>query len=340
MWGLVESLLPWSENSARRRILAGRPPRRMRIHGRLDLAGRESIRELPRSLRATAVDLAGCVHLRELPKRLRCAALIARRTGIESLHSGLQVSGTIDAEECPRLRFVGPLALEQLSLRGCRLLKDLAEGLSVRRLIVSGCPRLTLLPRSLVTSVVDLDLSQCTGIVALPDNFARLQTLDISGCTQLTELPEGIRIRSRIEVAGSGVRSLPWSLKSVRITWRGVVVPDRVAFNPETITVDEVLRERNVTTRSILLDRMGVARFVQQSRAVVADRDNDAGGERRLLRIPFENGEDVVCLEVKCPSTGKQYFLRVPPYTKSCAYAAAWIAGFRNPIDYRPIVET
>jgi hypothetical protein len=92
--------------------------------------------------------------------------------------------------------------------------------------------------------------------------------------------------------------------------------------------------------RSLLLDRLGIESFVKQARAVVVDVDRDPGGERRLLRIPFENGDHVVCVQVNCPSTGKRYFLRVPPEITTCHAAAAWIAGFANPSDYRPAVET
>jgi hypothetical protein len=41
-----------------------------------------------------------------------------------------------------------------------------------------------------------------------------------------------------------------------------------------------------------------------------------------------------------CPSTGRQYIIRVPPTTPTCRHAAAWIAGFDNPDDYQPLIET
>jgi hypothetical protein len=340
MWDLIESLFPWSERLARERILAGHPPHHMKVKGRLNLANRESVRSLPERLEALSVDLSGCVHLQELPKALHCASLRVARTSVECLPQGLNVSHVIDAEDCPRLRIVEPLRVEQLDLRGCRALEHLAEGLSVERLAISDCPRVTKLPKSVVASVVRLEMSNCEGFKELPGNFAHLQMLDVSGCTRLLELPAGIRIRSRIELAGSSLRSLPWSLRSVRIGWRGMEVSDRIAFDPESITVAEVLGEINLAMRSVLLDRMGIERFVRESRALVADSDHDSGGNRRLLRIPFQNGEDFVCLDVRCPSTGKQYFLRVPPATKNCRQGAAWIAGFSDPADYQPIAET
>jgi hypothetical protein len=92
--------------------------------------------------------------------------------------------------------------------------------------------------------------------------------------------------------------------------------------------------------RRILLERMGFARFVDEVRAVVVDEDCDAGGPRRLLLIPVHGSENLVFVEVCCPSTGNRYVLRVPPACRSCHQAVAWTAGFDDPSEYRPVVET
>ena len=70
------------------------------------------------------------------------------------------------------------------------------------------------------------------------------------------------------------------------------------------------------------------------------DEDHDAGGPRRLMRVPMGNDEPPVCVSVLCPSTGRQYVIRVPPTMQSCHQAVAWVAGFDNPDDYRPMAET
>jgi hypothetical protein len=82
--------------------------------------------------------------------------------------------------------------------------------------------------------------------------------------------------------------------------------------------------------------------FCANSRAQVVDSDFYSGGERRLLRVVFGGGEDedIVCLEVRCPSTERKYLLRVPPQITGCAQAAAWLAGFNSARLYRPLVET
>lgn len=312
----------------------------MRVDGRLNLAGLANLRTLPPRLTATSINLSRCPNLRAVPPGLECWELILRDSGVEHLPAGLRVLERIDAEDCRRLRSVGAYQLRELILRGCSALEGLPHGLSVQRLDLSGCLLWTELPTSVVAVVEYLDVSNCPQVTALPDHFARLDGLNVSGCRNLTELPAGIRIRSWIDVADSGLTALPWSLRSVRVMWHGVRVPDRVAFDPESITVDEILREPNQELRRVLLERVGLDRFFDEARHEVLDEDQDAGGRRRLLRIEPRDGEPIVCVQVQCPSTGNKYLLRVPPEMLTCHEAIAWTAGYRNPKDYRPVVET
>jgi hypothetical protein len=68
-----------------------------------------------------------------------------------------------------------------------------------------------------------------------------------------------------------------------------------------------------------------------------ADKTEEA---RKLLRVPMKGDEDLVCVLVICPSTSRQYILRVPPTMRTCRQAIAWTAGFDNADDYHPLVET
>ncbi|HLU11381.1 MAG TPA: hypothetical protein VK003_17030 [Oceanobacillus sp.] len=128
--------------------------------------------------------------------------------------------------------------------------------------------------------------------------------------------------------------------RQVGLEWRGVPIDERIAFHPETITHEEVLAETNAEKRRVLLERMGLEHFMREAQPEVVDTDRDAGGERKLLRIELQGEEPLVCLSVIDPSTGRQYMLRVPPEMTTCHQAAAWIAGFDNPDDYKPLVET
>src|SRR5208283_3568201 len=124
-------------------------------------------------------------------------------------------------------------------------------------------------------------------------------------------------------------------------TWNGVPIDARIAFRPETITVGEIMAQSNVEKRRVLLERFGVERFVSQADVEILDKDCNCGGERRLLRVRMAGDEDLVCLSVLCPSTGGAYIMRVPPWgIRTCAAAAAWIAGFDDPSQYNPVIET
>jgi hypothetical protein len=180
-----------------------------------------------------------------------------------------------------------------------------------------------------------LNLAGCN--VQIPERL-EVNFLDISRCVGVTSLPESTKIHSVLEVAHSGLRGLPAGLR-VRLHWEGVHVTERVAFFPETISGQEVLQEENLEVRRVMLERVGYERLMLEVGGLILDRDTDAGGERKLIRIPLDDDEDIYMVSVNCPSTAHHYVLRVPPFMRTCRQAVAWTAGFDNPDDYQPIAE-
>jgi hypothetical protein len=89
-----------------------------------------------------------------------------------------------------------------------------------------------------------------------------------------------------------------------------------------------------------MIERAGFEKFLREVNAEVLDNDRDPGGERKLLRVPLADDEPIVVVSVHCPSTGRQYLIRVPPGTRTCREAVAWTAGFDKPDDYAPLQET
>jgi hypothetical protein len=118
-----------------------------------------------------------------------------------------------------------------------------------------------------------------------------------------------------------------------------VQVSDRVAFESQLMTGQDILNTENVELRRVLIERLGYERFLQQVGGVIRDADRDAGGDRQLICVAFEDDEPLMVLRVTCPSTGHIHILRVPPDMRSCHQAAAWVAGFDNPDDYQPLIE-
>ncbi|WP_225895852.1 DUF6745 domain-containing protein [Dendronalium phyllosphericum] len=182
-----------------------------------------------------------------------------------------------------------------------------------------------------------LDLSGASELYNLPENLT-CESIDISDCPNLTNLPKGLHVTHWIELAGSGITGLGAGHGFV-LRWRGVRVSDAIAFEAQSLTGQDILNIENVELRRVAIERLGYETFLQQVGGLIRDRDRDAGGERQLVYIPFEDDEALMVLKVICPSTKHTHILRVPPYMQSCHQAAAWIAGFTNPDDYNPLIE-
>ena len=119
-------------------------------------------------------------------------------------------------------------------------------------------------------------------------------------------------------------------------------IRDRVLFQPETITVNELLAERNAEIRRVMIELMGIGRLLDEGNAKILDSDTDPGGKRQLVQFHILEPHHVRMsfLHCFCPSTGREYLLRVSDAVENCHAAAAWLAGFDDPSEYRPIVET
>jgi hypothetical protein len=287
------------------------------------------------------LNLAGARALDKLPAGLACYELDASRTNLVSLPGDLSVECVLTLEGCQRLKSLpANLKVGTLNVANCTSLEELPEGLDVWFLNVSGCTRLKRFPRRATIERGGLNVNGCTSLAALPDYLTDFGTLDIGNCPQITALPPRLNVSAWIEIAGSGLTSLPPGLANVGLRWRGVLIDHTTAFHPENLKATVVLKERNAERRRVMIERMGFARFISEAGAQRLDADRDPGGPRELLRVPMQGDEDIVCLSVSCPSTRRHYLLRVPPTMKTCHQAAAWMAGFDDPKLYQPLQET
>ncbi len=127
--------------------------------------------------------------------------------------------------------------------------------------------------------------------------------------------------------------------------WRGRRVNRELIESPQTITIEQIEKEKNVDTRSILIERYGLSRFLQDTGAVKVHED-ECGV---LYRKAFEHGDTltdeplmVVMVTNSTPEadgTRKQFFLRVPPNVATAREAVAWT--FRmDPDDYEPTKQS
>jgi hypothetical protein len=349
-----------SPDKAKKQILAGDAPADLEVRGHLDLSGL-AVTALPPGLTVDSLDLSGCILLRALPADLRvqrlnlsrCTSLTAlpegltcyelemQRTALATLPADLHVEYRLDLTGNPSLATLPPnLKVGSLILRDCTALTALPEGLAVYFLDITGCTALAGWPATAGAPIGRLIARNCTALTNLPAWMANLWQADLRGCLNLTTLPEGVHASAWIDLADTALTALPQSLHDTQLRWRGAPIDERILFHPETIQAQEVLNESNSEKRRALLDRMGYEKFLAEAHAEVLDRDTAPGGERQLLRVPLPGDEPLVCVAVRCPSTGRQYMLRVPPTTRTCRQAVAWTAGFEKADDYRPVAET
>lgn len=287
-----------------------------------------------------AIDLRG-TELKSIQCKVRCHDLDASNTPLESLPHGITVRSRIVLDNCGQLHKL-PRNLEcgSLSLRGCGFLAALPEGLSTWFLDLTDCHRFSKWPKNATVGRGSVRLRNCIELQSLPSWLGTLGQLDLSGCVQIHQIPDGVRVTGWLDAGGTGLTSLPPSLADAPLRWRGVPIDHRIAFDPESITAKETIAESNAERRRVMIERMGYLRFADEVGAKVLDSDQDAGGPRELLHVDLEDDEPLVGLACRCPSTDRQYFLRVPPTMKSCHQAAAWMAGFDDPAKYRPVIET
>lgn len=120
----------------------------------------------------------------------------------------------------------------------------------------------------------------------------------------------------------------------------GVEVPPHVATNPALITAHEIERERNVEVRRVMIERYGMSRYLADCGARCIQRDQYGGLYEK--RLKGEEAIRFVAVKNSTPEPDgsiKDYFLRVPPDTRTAKAGVAWTFAV-EPTDYSPVVET
>lgn len=330
----MTDILPAAEAHAL--ILSGQVTGPLRFRGTLDFSSDKRLTRLPDGLSGDVLNISD-TGITALPDGLDVGELVACNLPLETVPDTTTVKFRLTLDGCTRLhRLPAGLRVGSLSLQDCLSLETLPEGLDVCFLNLSRCEALRGWPQQGRIRFGNLTLRDCLSLRELPDWLETLAQLDISGCRGITALPEGLRVSGWLDVAGSGITALE---RDISLRWRGVRIDRRVAFEPESITGAEVLAQPNAEVRRVMMERIGYERFLAEVGATVLDQDTDAGGQRTLVRVELPDDEPFVAISVACPSTGRQYVLRVPPTIRTAHGASAWLAGFDDPNAYQPVIE-
>lgn len=349
-----------SPEKARDLLRKGTAPFGMEVKGVLSLKACLEIKRLPEGLRCDVLDLTACKNLEELPSTLEVGRLILDKceklkplpAGIkcneirmhdshfEEWTEGLNPRFKLDLEGSSQLKLIPKnLKVATINLANCVELLEIGEGLDANSLDLTNCSLLDKLPSTGRLRYGRLILRNCSSLKSIPSWVESCSRLDLRGASLISEIPLGTMSGAQVDIAGSGVTSMPDGA-ATSLLWNGVLIDERIAFHPEQISAREIIDCENVETRRVMLERVGYERFFNELSPVLLDQDEDKGGKRTLLKIALQGDEDLICVTFTCPSTGRNYVTRVPPKMKTCRQAVAWMAGFDNESDYKPMHET
>ena len=162
---------------------------------------------------------------------------------------------------------------------------------------------------------------------------------------------DGMTEPSMISTRGRGVRNVVWWSGTVYYgkterseSGRAIALAIEIAghhnrlrfVNIRPVTVAEIDAAINETFRRNLIEAYtgGLAAYLKDSGAEEINADETGVLVRRQT-----SGEPVMAVLVKCPSTGRNYVLRVPPSIRTAREAVAWT--FNIAADkYQPIAQS
>lgn len=127
----------------------------------------------------------------------------------------------------------------------------------------------------------------------------------------------------------NGAPGRKWSDGNEEFFWHGVNVPEMVVRDPELITVAMIEIEENAEVRRVMIERYGQQRYMVDCGAALASKDETGELYKKNMG---QHEEPLVFVKVKNSTPEpdgsiKDYFLRVPPQTKTARAGVAWTFG-------------
>ncbi len=145
-----------------------------------------------------------------------------------------------------------------------------------------------------------------------------------------------------LELHGEDEPSLAWNEHFQLFHWNGTEVPRKLIEAPNHISRNDFISVRNAEVRRCFQEKLGSERFSQLFDLEKIDEDLDLQGNMQFLYRSKELDniakEHLHFAEVTCPSTGRKYFLSVPPQIRNVWEAVAWTFG-KTKEEYKPETE-
>lgn len=109
-----------------------------------------------------------------------------------------------------------------------------------------------------------------------------------------------------------------------------------------SLMAQHALTEENTELRRLIIECLGADRFFREALVETVHQDIDGHGHpRRLVRMPVTDAAAgyLQAVHVICPTTGREYYLGVPPDVKTCQEAVASTFGLQAS-EYHPVRES
>ena len=123
-----------------------------------------------------------------------------------------------------------------------------------------------------------------------------------------------------------------WSLNGYRVT-------EQIVLKPDTLTINQINNESNADIQSIMIERFGWERYLEETNAKQIDsRRNNIENTLEILYNTAKFGKRLVCT---CP-TGRVFVKGVHGSVSTCEEAQNWLSGYQleNRKKFRTIGRT
>ena len=154
----------------------------------------------------------------------------------------------------------------------------------------------------------------------------------------ISDRPEVLKVDDRNRPHSENGPFCRWRDGSELYSFHGTRIPAHVINHPESITAKQILAEENAEVRRVMIERVGMERFIADAKAKEIHKHDR--GTLLSIDLPGDPEKVLRAVRVTDPSTGRQYFLRVPPQIKRADDAVAWSFHFEVASEYNPIAET
>lgn len=162
-------------------------------------------------------------------------------------------------------------------------------------------------------------------------------------CTVVLRKPCKVKRNQNLVLHCEDGPAVEWKDGTRLYYWNGIEVTESLILRPETVTREDILSEKNVEVRRCFQEALGSERFAHLLGLTSIDEKQDRFGNTMILYRTNDKdkliGEYIHFAKVICPTTGRNYFLCVPPRISSVEEAVAWTFGKRAK-EYKPERET